>query len=108
MSQQPSEATLNPEVRERFLQGALDTVREERDRQDARWGIQHHSYVQWFAIMSEEVGEAVKEINETHFYGPGPTEHLRAELVQVAAIAVAMIEQIDRDAAGITTHLESD
>ena len=45
-----------------------------------------HPY--WSAILVEEVAEAVAEI--------GDDAKLRAELVQVAAVAVAWIEAIDR------------
>jgi hypothetical protein len=55
------------------------------------------------AILAEEVGEAAKEALEHHWagkhYPPDPERlnRLRAELVQVAAVAVAMIESLDRN-----------
>jgi hypothetical protein len=48
--------------------------------------------VHWSAILVEEVAEVVEEI--------GNDERLRAELVQVAAVAVAWIEAIDRRGGG--------
>ena len=88
----------------------LSEVRRERERQNEKWGEQNHpdgtsrwagmgalleadarklleedpSYA---AIFMEEVGEALQATS---------VEDLRAELVQVAAVAVAWIEAIDR------------
>jgi hypothetical protein len=96
----------------------LRDVRQERDRQDARWGEQNHpsgteaspmnelsrdyaiaecdtlaraGKVTWRHILAEEVAEAVAEPE-------GPT--LRAELLQVAAVALAWVQCIDRRMAG--------
>lgn len=78
-------------------------VVDERDRQDAKWGEQNHGDAIWLAVLIEEVGEAAREILEARpvvgYVDPIPpiaTALLRAELVQVAAVAVAWIEAIDR------------
>lgn len=82
---------------------AIWNVIAERDRQDAKWGQQDHTPIEWMAILQEEVGEAAKEALEHHFgprYYPEDAERLaryRAELVQVAAVAVAAIESLDRN-----------
>jgi len=85
----------------------LAHVARERSRQDAKWGPQNHSPVEWIAILTEEVGEAAKEAVEIHFAKQFPQhypddlermERYRAELVQVAAVAVAAIESLDRNA----------
>lgn len=94
----------------------LDEVERERCRQDEKWGEQNHpdgtaragdpmtatlariattaaadeGRVTWRHILSEEVAEA---------YAESDPETLRAELVQVAAVAVAWIEAIDRSGA---------
>lgn len=91
----------------------LDEVDYERRRQDSIWGEQNHpdgtgSFAQkvvarkakraekyaaktkrmtWRHILMEEVGEAFAERDP---------QALRAELVQVAAVAVAWVEAIDR------------
>lgn len=91
----------------------LDEIREERTRQDARWGEQNWpdgtgtekdatisrltrqlcdaahraGDVTWRHILLEEVYEATAEEDLVA---------LRAELVQVAAVAVNWIEAIDR------------
>lgn len=94
---------------------ALSDVRAERAAQDERWGPQHHpdgtarprdlaaadvqrqatddaaatGALTWRDILSEEVAEAFAEADP---------DELRAELVQVAAVAVAWVEDIDRRA----------
>lgn len=90
----------------------LTEVYFEREAQDAKWGEQNHpdgtsnelqcnadyardlcdfaasrGTVTWQHILGEEFAEALAEEDP---------EKLRAELVQVAAVAVAWIEAIDR------------
>lgn len=103
------------EARGMPLLKALAHVAEERDRQDAKWGEQNYPNgtgdVQlqdkaklqrgkttrlfrqgagtWRDILEEEVAEALAESDPAL---------LREELVQVAAVAVAWIEAIDRRA----------
>lgn len=79
----------------------LDDVAAERLRQDSRWGEQNHDPNDYFAILAEEFGEVAKEVVEWRFgIEKSNRAHrlttIRAELVQVAAVAVAMIEAIDR------------
>ena len=70
----------------------------ERDAQDARWGNQFHSMPVWSAILTEECGEVAEACLQVHFHGEEEyLAHLREELVQVAAVAVHMIEKIDAD-----------
>jgi hypothetical protein len=47
-----------------------------------------------FAVLGEEVGEVARALLETSF-GNDTDLHLREELVQVAAVAVAWVEAID-------------
>lgn len=79
----------------------LTDVVDERHRQDMRWGQQDHSPIEWMAILMEEVGEVSKEVCEHHFQYKGDQKErslrMRKELVQVAAVAVAMIESLDRN-----------
>jgi hypothetical protein len=97
----------------------IDQVWDERRRQDDKWGEQNHPDIgprshadpyppeeaddwkerntdraadgtlSWDGILLEEVYEALSELDPAK---------LRAELVQVAAVAVAWIEAIDRRA----------
>lgn len=96
----------------------LAEVREERERQDAKWGEQNHPdgtgehYATlarhhrrlcdemfakdrgaWAHILREEVYEALAEDNPVK---------LRAELIQVAAVAVSWVEAIDRREGGLS------
>jgi hypothetical protein len=73
----------------------LQDVYIERFRQDSKWGIQNHNARDWSLILAEELGEVIKEANEIHFRKKG-TDMYRMELVQVAAVAVAAIESLDR------------
>lgn len=91
----------------------LREVARERVRQDDMWGEQNHDWITgrpaqkrladharascerhfadgdggWQDILMEEFFEALAE---------GDTAKLRAELIQVAAVAVAWVEAIDR------------
>jgi hypothetical protein len=41
---------------------AVAAVREERYRQEEKWGPQHHTPAEWLAILAEEIGEAGREV----------------------------------------------
>lgn len=74
----------------------------ERKRQDEKWGSQNHSPIEWCAILMEEVGEMAKEAHEFHFRGKfykdtGQLERYEKELIQVAALAVSMLESLERN-----------
>ena len=73
-------------------------VRMERDRQDAKWGEQDHDPFTWLVILTEEVGETAKGALKAHFGGHSLAEY-REEMVQVAAVAVAALECLDRQEA---------
>lgn len=73
----------------------LTEIKRERDRQLLKWGVQNHDVSRWMLILSEEFGEAAKEANEIHFRQKSVDEY-RAELIQVAAVAVAAIDALDR------------
>lgn len=79
----------------------LTDIVEERQRQDSKWGLQNHKPVEWMSILMEEVGEVSKEVCEHHFGYRGDQkerlQRMRKELVEVAAVAVAMIESLDRN-----------
>jgi NTP pyrophosphatase (non-canonical NTP hydrolase) len=68
----------------------LAMINRERDRQDAKWGPDRTlSGPFWNLILGEEVGEVAEAMLRKDL------ADLRSELVQVAAVAVAMIEAID-------------
>lgn len=94
----------------------LEQVAAERDRQDAKFGQQNHHPYKWLTILQEEMGEAAREACEADCKrreGPNPEntemvlrrrgerdEHLanlRKELIETAAVAVAIVEGLDRN-----------
>ena len=74
-------------------------ILEERKRQDEKWGEQNHSPMEWLPILMEEVGEASKAALDFYFGNTTSVcvDDFRNEMVQVAAVAVAMIESFDRN-----------
>lgn len=73
---------------------ALEAVRQERLRQNEKWGaasIHLRSPEAGLAVLIEEVGEVAQCLND-HDRSVSAMRHLREELVQVAAVAVAMAE----------------
>jgi hypothetical protein len=86
----------------RDFNDALKAVVDERIRQELRWGIQRHSWPEWTCILTEEIGEAAQKANQLH-WANGATafqketlrKEFREELVQSAAVIVAMIEHMD-------------
>ncbi len=74
----------------------LEQIRDERRRQDGLWGQQNHIPLIWLGILEEEVGEFAREALDHHFEGSGD-KNLRDELIQVAAVALAMLECCDRN-----------
>jgi hypothetical protein len=88
---------MSPEER-RFV--ALGDVERERYRQAAQWAGKHAhgsgdcsspnvELATKVAVLTEEVGEVARA------YLENDVDQLRTELVQVAAVAVAIIEGID-------------
>jgi hypothetical protein len=71
-------------------------VEDERIRQDDKWGEQNHDPFTWLAILGEEVGEANKAALEARFGDEAWLEDYAQELIQVAAVAFAMIECLER------------
>lgn len=71
-----------------------EDILRERVRQDKKWGVQNHAPGDWFPILMEEVGEAAR----AHL--DGNYDNYLEELVQVAAVAVAMIECYNRNKNG--------
>lgn len=68
----------------------LVEVDQERFRQDEKWGPSADRATPPLAVLIEEVGEVANAQLE------GDKTGLRKELIQVAAVATAMVEGIDR------------
>jgi hypothetical protein len=91
----------------------LSEIIAERQRQDAKWGEQNHDPMSWLVILMEEVGEASQRALHMRYakeeYDSGgqcgskedfieySSEQYRHEMIQVAAVAVAMIQCFDRN-----------
>lgn len=73
------------------VEDIYDSIRQERNLQDAKWGaasIRKRSSESGLRVLVEEVGEVAKAINERN------VEECYSELVQVAAVAIAMLEAL--------------
>jgi hypothetical protein len=75
---------------------AIENVLEEMKRQDAKWGgdRDQENFV-WQTILTEEVGESAEECLNVAFAGKSEA-HLYEEVVQVAAVALQWLENLDR------------
>lgn len=76
---------------------AVEMALEERTKQNKKWGEQNHEDVWWLAILMEEVGELAECTLHARF-GGSEAENGKKELVQVAAVALAWIENMLRRA----------
>ena len=74
----------------------------ERRQQNKKWGEQNHDPHTWLTILMEEVGEFSQAILQSEFGGDkGGQRHVHDEMVQVAAVALAMVECCERNAWGL-------
>ena len=90
------------------MDNILEQIRIERKKQIAKWGEQKHDVTGFMAILAEEFGEAAKEAVDLRFDNlQKPPQfswakyemneaRLRKELIQTAAVAVQMIEMMDK------------
>lgn len=95
---------MKPETRRTISQdqitgSVLLEVHAERVRQDEKWGEQNHDPALFLTILTEEVGEVARAILDKD------TPGYREELIQVAAVAVSIVEAFDR-AHGSIAHIE--
>ena len=86
----------------------FEALFEERIAQHQKWGEQNHAIEDWLMILSEEIGEANKHALQANFCGyefnsdnyQQYIEELTQygeELTQVGAVAVAMVESLERN-----------
>lgn len=87
---------------------ALEDVIEERVLQDRKWGEQNHDIFLYLAILGEEYGETCQAALEARFSKnrEKALEHLREEAVQTAAVALAIVECLDRKKWAWGSHAE--
>jgi NTP pyrophosphatase (non-canonical NTP hydrolase) len=77
---------------------AIQRVLKERNRQDVKWGYpQNNTPFEWLSILTEEVGELAEALNNALFGGDGDLEHAMVEAVQVAAVAVSIVEHLGKE-----------
>ncbi len=81
---------------------AQESILAEREKQDDKWGEQNHNPYIYLAILVEEIGELAQSILHTQFGGDmgndkGGLYHLRKEAIHTAAVAMAIVECLDRD-----------
>lgn len=70
----------------------------ERIRQIELWGNQYHSYAFWYTILGEEFGEVGQAIQQGSVaHKSTDSDDLYTELIQVAAVAMAIAEQVITD-----------
>ena len=91
----------------------LTEVAKEREKQNEKWGEQKHLPIEWIAILTEEVGEAAKDALDHHYQNDVKVSHeqttlatgqdqlarlknYRNEVIQIAAVAVQMVECLDK------------
>lgn len=93
---------------------AIDELLLERRRQDVKWGEQNHDATVWAAVLGEEYGEFCEAVLERRVAIADPARALRKyvesglepreewlaemrkEAIQIGAVAVAIVEWIDR------------
>lgn len=80
---------------------AMASVIAERKKQDEKWGEQDHDPFTYLTILGEEFGETCQaalhlRFNENPDVACKLADHLREEAVQTAAVALAIVECLDR------------
>lgn len=93
------EQIINHELFEEHSKIIFDALNE-RIRQNNKFGANRtqHPFL-WNTILVEEVGEAAKESLDMYFseHPNGALEKYRKELIEVAAVAIAAIQDLDNN-----------
>lgn len=85
-----------PPPRDGWVAPHLQSVLDERARQNEKWGEQNHDPITWSAILSEECGEFAQAALHNQFGGKHAHE-VGLEAVQCAAVALQIVECLDRN-----------
>lgn len=81
-----------------LIEHTCNAVMSERLRQNELWGHQRHDYGTWLTILVEEVGEVAQAMQTARGWGKESDENnLYKELIQVAAVAAAIAEQVKEE-----------
>lgn len=70
---------------------AMVDVGQERQRQEEKWGPQHHDRVTWLAILAEEVGELAAEVDREGLAVTEAQVDLLTVLMEAEALARAVL-----------------
>lgn len=82
----------------RLTQDVCMDVFLERIRQNKLWGKQRHSKGDWLMILGEEYGEVCQAMQKNKNWGKeSDANNLYEELIHVAAVAVAIAEQVKEE-----------
>lgn len=77
----------------------FDELDYERALQDLKWGVRDYDFqpmCRWATILLEEAGEVAQEVFAIEIEGK-IADHLRVELVQLAAVAVAWMQALPEE-----------
>jgi NTP pyrophosphatase (non-canonical NTP hydrolase) len=80
-----------------YREHVTNLIHLERQAQDAKWGEQNHLLNVWMLILVEEAGETAQAILKWKFEGGGSVAQVLREAVQTVAVAVQMLQCIQRD-----------
>jgi hypothetical protein len=78
----------------------FEKILNERKQQDKKWGKQNHHPLYWLAILTEEIGEANKEIVEyinSNEIDKFRLQYYEIELIHSAAVIIAAINSLRRN-----------
>lgn len=68
-------------------------IHEERERQIAKWGDQHHTHLEWLGILVEEVGEIAEAIVKRFVdYETKDDTPIFKEIIHATAVGIAWLE----------------
>jgi len=70
-------------------------IQHKREEQDIKWKQRPHSFPFWVTILAEELGELAKAVLEDKLK-PSDLCDIEDEAIDVAAVAVAILEQIQK------------
>lgn len=72
------------------------SVKEESERQIAKWGVRTHLPAEWMSLVAEEAGELAKEINSVNWQTGAvqfdQRRRLYTEAIQLATLALKVAE----------------
>lgn len=74
---------------------ALDQILDERKRMEKAYGEQNQDPFAWQCLLGGEFGDTAKAILE-HRFSLGRVEDIEKEAIQMAAVALAFVECLER------------